>query len=106
MTRYLTFFLASAVLTGCAPRHYVLVQAETVTLYLQAPEAAKVQFASSVDQFTLRDVSKNEEGAWIVNGLNNKEFQYFYIVDGAMFVPDCRFHQNDDFGTVNCRYLP
>lgn len=102
----LAIILLACLFQGCAPQHYVTIQANTVNLYLQAPQATNVQFASSADQYTLRKASKNQDGAWLINGLANQEFQYFYLVDGQLFIPDCRFKQNDDFGTTNCRYLP
>lgn len=102
----LAIILLAGLFQGCAPQHYVTIQANTVNLYLQAPQAENVQFASSADQYTLRKATKNQDGAWLINGLVNQEFQYFYLVDGQLFIPDCRFKQNDDFGTTNCRYLP
>jgi hypothetical protein len=91
---------------GCASPHQVTVQADTVTLSLRAPQAARVQFASSADRYTLHEASKDRDGIWTFTGLANREFQYFYLVDGKVFLPDCRFRQSDDFGTANCRYLP
>ena len=106
MTRGLAIAVATGLLAGCAPHHYTIIQAETVTLYLQVPEASRVQFASSLDRYTLRDTTKNQEGLWTISGLINREFQYFYLVDGSVFIPECHFRQQDDFGTKNCRYLP
>jgi hypothetical protein len=103
--RLALFFLAGF-FQGCAPQHYTTIQANTVNLYLQAPQATNVQFASSEDRYTLREATKNQDGTWMINGLANREFQYFYLVDGKLLLPDCRFRQSDDFGTTNCRYLP
>lgn len=91
---------------GCAPRHTVIILDKSVTLVLQAPEALVVQFASSADQYSLRPAKKDTQGNWVVAGLGNQEFQYFYLVDGKVFLPDCRYRQADDFGAANCRYLP
>lgn len=93
-------------LQGCVPQHYTTIHANTVNLYLQAPQATNVQFASSEDRYALREAIRNQDGTWMINGLANREFQYFYLVDGKLLLPDCRFRQNDDFGTANCRYLP
>ena len=106
MIRLLALIFLAGFVQGCAPQHYVAVQADTVTLSLHAPEAERIQFASSTDQYTLHEIRKNRDGTWTITGLVNKEFLYFYLVDGKMFVPECRFRQNDDFGTTNCRYLP
>lgn len=91
---------------GCAPRHTVMIVDKSVTLVLQAPNALLVQFASSIDRFKLHLATKDAQGNWAVTGLGNREFQYFYLVDGQVFLPDCRYRQADDFGSVNCRYLP
>lgn len=106
MSRLIAMGLVIGCLQGCAPQHLTIVQADTVTLLLNAPQAKQVQFASSIDHFTAHDATKNPEGHWVVTELANQEFQYFYIVDGSLFIPECRFRQNDDFGTTNCRYLP
>jgi len=103
--RFALLFLAGFLL-GCAPQHYTTIHANTVNLYLQAPQATNVQFASSENRYALREATRNQDGFWMINGLANREFQYFYLVDGQVFLPDCRFRQNDDFGTTNCRYLP
>ena len=91
---------------GCAPRHTVMIVDQSVTLVLQAPDASVVQFASSIDRFKLHPVTKDAQGNWAVAGLGNQEFQYFYLVDGQVLLPDCRYRQADDFGAANCRYLP
>lgn len=94
-------------LLGCTARtHYVTIEAQTVTLYLQAPQASRVQFASSIDTFVLHEATRSNDGSWWVAGLGNREFRYFYLVDGKVFLPDCRFREADDFGSANCRYLP
>ena len=30
----------------------------------------------------------------------------FYIVDGAVYLPQCRLKEQDDFGSANCLYIP
>ena len=106
MIRKLTIICLAGCLFGCAPRHYVTIQADSVTLYLQAPQAMNVKFASSADQYTRHEATRDRDGFWSVKSPTNMEFQYFYLVDGKFFIPDCRFRQSDDFGTTNCRYLP
>lgn len=93
-------------LQGCAPQHYVIVQAEQVTLVLQAPRAKHVQFASSLDQYNLHTPTQCTAGKWTIMMPSQHEFQYFYMVDGKPFHPECPFKEADDFGTFNCRYLP
>ena len=106
MSRWLAIIFLVACLQGCAPLHYVTIKADTVTLYLQAPQAMRVQFASSADHYTRHEAIRDRNGSWSVNGPKNQEFQYFYLIDGQFFIPDCRFRQSDDFGTTNCRHLP
>jgi hypothetical protein len=103
--RLATAFLL-LVLAGCAPRHTVVMQGNTVVLVLTAPESSQVGFASSLDQFTVHQALKAGPDQWIVKGLPNREFQYFYVVDGKVLLPECRYTVSDDFGSVNCRHLP
>ena len=106
MTRILAISALIGCLQGCAPQHYTVVQAEKLTAFLHAPQARQVQFASSVDHYVAHDATRNPDGFWVITNLDNQEFQYFYLVDGKPFVPECRFRENDDFGAINCRYLP
>ena len=106
MTRLAAAAVLVCCLQGCAPQHYMFIQAEQLTLVLQAPEAKQVRFASSLDEYYLHTPAKNKDGKWIVKVPSQREFQYFYMVDGELFLPECRFKQADDFGTFNCRYLP
>lgn len=106
MKRLWAVIMLTGMLPGCAAPHQVIVRANTVTLSLLAPQASRVQFASSIDQYALHEASRSRDGNWMIAGLANREFQYFYLVDGKLFVPDCRYRQNDDFGMTNCRYLP
>lgn len=106
MNRLIATGIVVGCLQGCALQHRTIVQADTVTLLLNVPQAKQVQFASSVNHYTAQDATKNPEGHWVVTNLANQEFQYFYLIDGKPFIPECRFRQNDDFGTTNCRYLP
>jgi hypothetical protein len=91
---------------GCAPQHTVVVQRNSVVLALHLPGVDEVGFASSLDQFTVHQARKGQHGQWVIAGLPNREFQYFYLVDGKVLLPECRFTIRDDFGTLNCRYLP
>ncbi|MBE0585230.1 MAG: hypothetical protein IH612_15905 [Desulfofustis sp.] len=94
------------VLGGCSHRHSVGREGDGVMLFLELPAADEVQFASSVDDFHLRPARRDGQGRWVVDGLKNEAFQYFYVVDGTVFVPECRYRQQDDFGTINCVYQP
>jgi hypothetical protein len=106
MIRWLMTMVCMTVCAGCTPQHSVTVQENVVSLTLMAPDASKVQFADSLDQFAVHQTVKGREGAWLITGLPNTAFLYFYLVDGRVMIPDCRFKERDDFGSVNCRYLP
>ena len=93
-------------LAGCAAAHYHERQSGRVTLYLKAPGAAKVEFVSSLDAFNPHRADRLEGSRWAVTVANNSEFRYFYIVDGAVFLPECEFYEKDDFGSHNCVYVP
>ena len=51
MTRLAAAAVLVCCLQGCAPQHYMFIQAEQLTLVLQAPEAKQVRFASSLVVF-------------------------------------------------------
>ena len=105
MIRFLSGILLSLV-SGCAPHHFITSETDVVTVYLDAPKASKVIFVSSVDNFREHATHKNANGLWAIGNLANREFQYFYIVDGRSYVPECRYREKDDFGTDNCIYQP
>jgi len=104
--RILQLAFAAFYLTGCAATHYHQRQSDRVTFYLKAPEARGVAFASSLDAFTPRLASKIGASRWAVTVAAKSEFRYFYIVDGAVYVPECKFYEKDDFGSRNCIYVP
>lgn len=94
------------VIAGCTPQHTLVLERNTVVIGLHDHEADQVSFASSLDQFAVHRARKAEHGQWVVAGLPNREFQYFFLVDGRVLIPECRFKVKDDFGAVNCRYFP
>jgi len=93
-------------LGACGSHHYVGSNQRGLIFYLEYPGASEVAFASSIDDFQLRQAHRDKLGRWLIEGLKKEDFQYFYLVDGKPFVPDCRYRQQDDFGSVNCVYLP
>ena len=98
--------LLAALLAGCASIPFTRDGSQSVILYLKKPDARKVQFASSLDNFQLHDTRRTASGRWEIRMPGNREFSYFYIVDGRNYVPDCRYQETDDFGSKNCVYLP
>jgi hypothetical protein len=93
-------------LAGCAATHYQEREPGRVTLYLTAPGAEKVEFVSSLDAFNPHRASRLEGSSWAVTVATNSEFRYFYIVDGAVYLPECELYEKDDFGSRNCVYVP
>jgi len=99
---------AALIVVGCAAAHYHDhgKGPGRVTLYLMAPGAEKVEFVSSLDAFSPQQANRLEDSRWEVTVAANSEFKYFYIVDGAVFLPDCEFYERDDFGSRNCVFVP
>ena len=93
--------------SGCAgSNHYYKEVEEQLHIYLKYPEAEKVHFFSSLDQFQPHEALKNEKGVWDISVPSGQEITYFYIVDGEIFTPECELMAIDDLGGKNCIYLP
>ncbi len=94
------------ILSGCSTTPYLQSAPDTVTLYLKLPHASRVQFASSMDNYQAHDTRKTTSGQWEIDVPGNTEFKYFYIVDGRVYLPDCRYRERDDFGSRDCVFIP
>jgi len=106
MKKYiLLLILAFSLFTGCA-HHYYRVKGGAVELYLKRPDAIAVTFASSLDGYQLHRAEKRDSSTWKVTVSAYREFTYFYIIDGVLFVPFCKLKEKDDFGATNCIYIP
>lgn len=90
---------------GCAT-HYVRVESEKVHLFLKAPQAQEVLFASSQDHFQWHSADRIGGQVWRVTLQRNVPQSYMYRVDRKLYVPDCRFKELDDFGSEICLYMP
>lgn len=104
----LNFFLLVVVivmLVGCASHDY-WVKNNKLYLSLNKPDAKTVYFASSLDGFRLHKTEKLDANTWQIAVPAGTEFRYFYMIDGLLYVPPCRFKERDDFGTENCVYVP
>ncbi len=93
-------------MNGCAADHYIENRQDSLAFFLNMPTAKSVNFASSVDNYTLHPANQTSSGTWQVTIALAPELKYFYIVDSATYLPDCRFKETDDFGSENCLYLP
>jgi hypothetical protein len=92
-------------LLGCS-KHYYRINGDTLHLFLKEPRAQQVSFASSMDGFELHNAIKFNSSTWIVRVPADKEFKYFYLIDGAVVAPFCRYKEKDDFGSENCIFMP
>jgi len=102
----ISFLLLLAALSGCASSHYVEQKTDSLVFSLRLPDANRVQFSSSTDNFVLHETVQNKSGIWKITVPPALELKYFYIVDGSVYLPECRFKETDDFGTENCLYQP
>jgi len=90
---------------GCAA-HYYRLNADSATLYLRVPGAGTVELATSMDEFALHQAKKTDADTWVVSVPASREFRYFYMVDGRVYLPECRLKETDDFGNENCIFVP
>jgi hypothetical protein len=106
MTPLLARLLAIAFLfTGCAD-HACRLEDDRVHFHLRNGQAREVLFSSSLEGFGVRTAQKKGDTTWEVTVPNRGEFTYFYVIDGAVHLPDCRYREKDDFGAYNCLYKP
>ena len=100
-------FGTTLILLGCASTsHYYKADNDKVHIYLTNPDAQKVLFLSSVDQFQHHEALKNNKGIWEITVPSGQEMKYFYIIDGKVFTPECDQTDKDDLGGRNCIYVP
>ena len=92
-------------LAGCV-NHFYQVKKNTLHIYLKKPGAHTVSFVSSRDGYKTHPAKKIDSWTWVVKIPAGSEFTYFYIVDGTVFLPPCRFTEKDDFGSENCLFIP
>jgi hypothetical protein len=93
------------ILAGCA-HHDLRTDGDIVILTLEIPSARSIQFASSLDGFELHQAKLIGGSLWEMSLPAGSTFSYFYIVDGEVYVPECRFSESDGFGSRNCIYMP
>ncbi len=106
MKRYVLFLVVGLLpLAGCAG-HYYTVRGDNVHIHLKRPTAEVIYFASSLDGYELHKTKRIDDMTWEVIVPAGAEFRYFYIVDGVVYLPPCRFKEQDDFGSENCIYIP
>jgi hypothetical protein len=104
MNRLLLAMGLIVVTTGCAT-HYYQVRGDTISLYLDKPDAKQVNFACSLDGFKPQSTAK-VDGQWVMSLPSDRPFRYFYVLDGKVYLPHCQMKENDDFGSKNCIFDP
>ena len=97
--------LMAIIVSACAGKHYSKLQGDEIAFYYKDAKAHEVLFASSRDNYKLLAARENKNHLWEISVSAEKEFAYFYVVDGVITLPDCAFTENDDFGSKNCLYL-
>jgi len=97
---------AFLILSSCASHNYYELKDNDLYIYLTEPDAEKVYFVSSLDQFERHEALKNESGIWEVTLPPDQSFIYFFIVDETVLLPPCNHKVRDDFGSENCIYMP
>jgi hypothetical protein len=106
MKRHLVILMISMlVFSGCAS-HYYRKNNDTVSIFLNKPDAKRVYFLSSLDGYKPREATRLDNRTWQINMSAKTEFKYFYNVDGAVYLPECPLKEQDDFGSQICIYIP
>jgi hypothetical protein len=101
----LSYGLAALVLAGCG-LHDSALRGNRAELVLSAPGARSVVLVVTGDRFEQIAARPDDHGSWIVSVPATEEFAYFYLLDGEPHVPDCRFKEHDELGTMNCIFMP
>ncbi len=89
---------------GCAS-HYYRTEGDGVILHLRKPRADSVILFSSADGF-LPNAAERRGGTWVNRIPADRQFSYFYRLNGEIYTPDCPFKEVDDFGSEHCIYVP
>ena len=97
--------LTALILAGCGSGHYYRLEKKELVLYLKKPDARKVFFVSSLNNFKAIP-ARNVSGTWEVHLPAERTFSYFYLVDGHPVTPACHLQESDDFGSRNCIFDP
>ena len=102
---YTVMVLFVLLTAACSAKHYTRTAGNSVTFYYENSTAKEVMFASSIDQYNYHPAKIIRDDVWEVTVPLEKEFDYFYIVDGVITLPDCQLSVTDDFGSKNCLFV-
>jgi len=102
VSRRIALFAAVILALGGCSAHRATVPRGEVEMLLAAPLAQSVVLVVSSDPFQEVPARREPSGTWKATLSRNGEFSYFFLVDGAVFLPECPLKEKDDFGSVNC----
>jgi len=91
--------------SACADKHFIETTNESVSLYYSDSNAKEILFASSLDKYKYHSATKVNSSLWKVSVQSQKGFSYFYVVDGVVTLPPCKYTEFDDFSSKNCLYV-
>ncbi len=89
---------------GCAS-HFYRTDEDSVVLHLRIQNTDSVILFTSADGF-LPNAAERRGDTWVNRIPSNRQFSYFYKLNGEIYTPDCPFKEVDDFGSENCIYVP
>lgn len=105
MKSVLAALLLAIGFSGCSGPHYI-IEGDRLIFYLESSDAEEVLFHYSIDEYQPHPARRNRNGTWEVSVPFGHEFRYFYVADGSVYLPDCRFREKDGFGAENCIFIP
>lgn len=102
--RLMLLALVTVMVQGCASGNVSRMPDGQVKLSVFKPFAADVVLCTSTTGFDSHTPVSKTLGSWLFTVSGHDSFAYFFLVDGEVFVPDCVFRENDDFGRYNCLF--
>lgn len=101
--KYMLLFFLLLSIAGCA-QHTIKVTGTSLIFQYRDDRAAEIFLATSLDNFQYHSANRKIGGQWVVHVPIERDFTYFYIVDGKIRLPHCPETVLDDFGGKNCFY--
>lgn len=99
-------FLTIGFMSGCTTQYSYKIVKNELNIFIKKPKTEKVYFLSSLDEFKRHEIFKNDKGLWEVTLPADREFRFFFIADGKVFLPECNQRESDDLGSEDCIYIP
>jgi len=107
-TEQMLIMSISLIILGGCMAGYEGHRKERVNIFITKPEteSSEVLFFTSLDGFKPRRAERLKNGKWMVTALADREFSYFFLIDGRHYIPSCRYKEDDGYGHQNCIYSP